>query len=48
MIPEALRGKRQVGGRLTAYLCRDHACSAPMTSFDEVAKALSERPGTNR
>jgi uncharacterized protein YyaL (SSP411 family) len=48
MIPEALRGKRQVEGRLTVYLCRDHACSAPMTSFDELAKALSERPSTNR
>ena len=42
MVPEALRGKRQVKGRLTVYLCRDHACSAPMTTFDELVTALTK------
>ncbi|MGH7836729.1 MAG: thioredoxin domain-containing protein, partial [Candidatus Binataceae bacterium] len=43
MMPEALRGKRQVDGRLTAYLCRDHACSAPMTTLEELLQALRGR-----
>ncbi len=38
--PEALQGKNQVDGKLTAYLCRNRACSAPMTDFAELRKAL--------
>ena len=26
-----LKGKRQVDGRATAYVCRDATCSAPVT-----------------
>ncbi|HKD37356.1 MAG TPA: hypothetical protein VKB78_11165, partial [Pirellulales bacterium] len=40
ILPEALQGKRQVAGRLTAYLCRDRACSAPITEFAELERAL--------
>ena len=38
--PEALEGKRQIDGKLTAYLCRDRTCSAPMTELDELRQAL--------
>jgi len=39
-LPEQLRGKRQVDGRMTAYLCREQTCSAPITEFKELAKEL--------
>ena len=35
-VPEQARGKHQVGGRLTAYVCRERACSTPLTSFKEI------------
>ena len=41
VMPEALRGKRQVGGKLTAYLCRNRSCSAPMTDLEELRQALT-------
>ena len=47
LIPEALRGKRQVDGRLTAYLCRDRACSAPITEFAELERALRQPASRN-
>ncbi len=41
-IPEQARGKPQVDGRLTAYICRERACSAPMTTFEAVIAALDD------
>jgi uncharacterized protein YyaL (SSP411 family) len=40
MMPQALRGKRQIEGRLTAYLCRNRTCSAPMTELGDLLQAL--------
>jgi uncharacterized protein YyaL (SSP411 family) len=40
ILPEALEGKRQLDSRLTAYLCRDRTCSAPITEFAELERAL--------
>ena len=39
-VPEAARGKPQVEGRLTAYVCRERACSAPVTSFEALRSEL--------
>ena len=41
-IPEAARGKPQVNGQLTAYVCRERTCSAPMTTFEAVIAALDD------
>jgi uncharacterized protein len=41
-VPEAARGKKSIDGKLTAYICRERTCSAPMTSFDELANALKD------
>ncbi len=41
-IPEQARGKPQIDGRLTAYVCRQRTCSAPMTTFEAVVAALAE------
>jgi uncharacterized protein YyaL (SSP411 family) len=41
-IPEQARGKPQLDGRLTAYVCRERACSPPMTSFEAVVAALED------
>jgi uncharacterized protein YyaL (SSP411 family) len=35
-VPEIARGKEQVDGRLTAYVCRERVCSTPLTSFKEI------------
>lgn len=35
-VPEQARGKHQVAGRLTAYVCRERACSTPLTSFKDI------------
>jgi uncharacterized protein YyaL (SSP411 family) len=40
VMPEAARGKGQVGGRLTAYVCRERTCSAPVTTFDALETEL--------
>jgi uncharacterized protein len=32
-VPEQVRGKDQVDGQLTAWVCRDRACSMPLTSY---------------
>ncbi|HYB91304.1 MAG TPA: thioredoxin domain-containing protein [Candidatus Binataceae bacterium] len=42
LIPEAVRGKHQVDGRLTAYVCRERACSAPITAFRELQAELAD------
>jgi uncharacterized protein YyaL (SSP411 family) len=41
-LPEQARGKPQIDGRLTAYVCRERTCSAPMTTFEAVAAALED------
>jgi uncharacterized protein len=41
-IPEQARGKPQIAGRLTAYICRERTCSAPMTTFEAVKAALAD------
>jgi uncharacterized protein YyaL (SSP411 family) len=41
-IPEQARGKPQLEGRLTAYVCRERACSPPMTNFEAVIAALED------
>jgi uncharacterized protein YyaL (SSP411 family) len=40
LVPEQVQGKSQIGGRLTAYVCREHTCSAPITSVKELDDAL--------
>ena len=39
-LPEAARGKTQIDGRLTAYVCRERTCSAPVTTFDALEVEL--------
>ena len=40
VVPAAARGKRQIDGRLTAYVCRERTCSAPVTTFDALEVEL--------
>jgi len=42
LVPEPARGKAQVDGKLTAYVCRERTCSAPITSLKELEEALRE------
>ena len=39
-IPEQVRDKRQIDGHVTAYVCREHTCTAPITSFKDLHKEL--------
>ncbi|HKM99106.1 MAG TPA: thioredoxin domain-containing protein [Candidatus Binataceae bacterium] len=39
-LPEQVRDKLQVGGCLTAYVCRDRTCTPPITEFKELAAEL--------
>jgi len=39
-LPEQVRGKRALDGRLTAYVCRQRTCTAPITEFKELAREL--------
>jgi uncharacterized protein YyaL (SSP411 family) len=41
-LPEQVRDKRQVDGHVTAYVCRDHTCTAPITTFKDLQKELAE------
>jgi uncharacterized protein len=41
MVPEPAQGKTQIDGRLTAYVCRERTCSAPMTSFKTLETELA-------
>jgi hypothetical protein len=41
-LPEQARGKPQVNGQLTAYVCRERTCSPPMTTFEAVIAALDD------
>jgi uncharacterized protein YyaL (SSP411 family) len=35
-----LKGKSQVGGRATGYVCHNFTCSAPVTTWDELRRLL--------
>lgn len=39
-VPEQARGKSQVDGKLTGYVCRRRTCSAPLMSFKEIQAEL--------
>ncbi len=41
-VPDQARGKPQVDGKLTAYVCRERTCSAPITSIEAVEAELRE------
>ena len=41
LVPEPAQGKMKVDGRLTAYVCRERTCSAPITSFRELENELA-------
>jgi uncharacterized protein len=40
LVPEAAAGKRQINGQITAYVCRERACSLPITSLAELEANL--------
>ncbi|HUO04024.1 MAG TPA: thioredoxin domain-containing protein [Candidatus Binataceae bacterium] len=40
-VPEAVRGKHQIDGRVTAYVCRERACTPPITLIRELEKELA-------
>jgi uncharacterized protein YyaL (SSP411 family) len=35
-----LKGKSQIGGRATGYVCHNFTCSAPVTTWDELRRLL--------
>jgi len=39
-LPEQIRGKHQVDGRITAYVCRDRTCTTPLTEFKALESEL--------
>jgi hypothetical protein len=41
-IPEQVRDKRQIDGRVTAYVCREHTCTPPLTAFKDLQKELAD------
>jgi uncharacterized protein YyaL (SSP411 family) len=42
LVPEPVQGKTQIDGRLTAYVCRERTCSAPIVSLDDLERDLRE------
>ena len=40
-VPEAARGKTQIDGKLTAYICRKRTCTAPITTFEALRSELA-------
>jgi uncharacterized protein YyaL (SSP411 family) len=40
-LPEQVRGKHAINGRVTAYVCRERVCSAPIVEFKELEAELS-------
>ena len=44
-VPEPARGKHQLDGKLTAYLCRERVCTPPITSFRELESELTAVSG---
>ncbi|MGH7917207.1 MAG: thioredoxin domain-containing protein, partial [Candidatus Binataceae bacterium] len=46
LVPEPARGKGQIDGRLTAYVCRERTCTAPITAFKALeAEVTGSAPG---
>ena len=41
-VPEQVRDKRQIDGHVTAYVCREHTCTAPIALFKALEKELVE------
>ena len=41
-IPEQVRDKRQIDGHVTAYVCREHTCTPPITTFKDLQKELAD------
>ncbi len=39
-LAEFTAGQQAIGGKATAYVCRNHACAAPTTSIEEMLKLL--------
>ena len=39
-LPEPARGKLQIDGKLTAYVCRERTCTAPLTSIEGLEAEL--------
>jgi hypothetical protein len=42
LVPEPVQGKTQIDGRLTAYVCRERTCSAPIVSFADLERDLRD------
>jgi uncharacterized protein YyaL (SSP411 family) len=42
-VPEPARGKAQIDGRLTAYVCQDFTCSAPQSTLAGLEEELKRR-----
>jgi uncharacterized protein YyaL (SSP411 family) len=40
-LPEQVRGKHAIDGRVTAYVCRERVCSPPIVEFKELETELS-------
>ncbi|MGH8011604.1 MAG: hypothetical protein ACREQ4_03775, partial [Candidatus Binataceae bacterium] len=40
-LPEPVRDKGQIDGRLTAYVCRARTCTAPITAFKDLEAELN-------
>jgi len=43
LVPEAAAGKKQIAGRITAYVCRERTCSSPITSLEGLETVLDAR-----
>ncbi|HUA34208.1 MAG TPA: thioredoxin domain-containing protein [Candidatus Binataceae bacterium] len=39
-VPEPARGKTQIDGKLTGYVCRERVCTSPMTTYKELESEL--------
>jgi uncharacterized protein len=39
-VPAAVRGKQPMDGKVTAYVCREHVCTAPITSYKALETEL--------
>ena len=42
--PALLKGRKQIEGRATVYVCRQNTCSPPISEPDELASVLDRRP----